>query len=255
MLSRILDHMVLCPTRHPIPVAGKSRRLVQADGDRVEIWTQRSGDHVSEEADLFVLKFPGTGGRAERSTEHPADCWPDLKTELWTVNPPGYGCSSGRATLAKLPRVADAVFAQLAEVARGRPIIVLGNSLGTATALYTAARHNVAGLVLRNVIPLRQLIVKHHGWRWLWVGTWLVSRAVPESLSSVANAARATAPCVFVVSGQDRVVPPRFQQQVIDAYAGPYRRTDLDDADHADLMTDEQAERYAADLAWLREQI
>ena len=33
MLSHILDRLVLCPTRHPIPVSGKSRRLVEVDDD------------------------------------------------------------------------------------------------------------------------------------------------------------------------------------------------------------------------------
>jgi pimeloyl-ACP methyl ester carboxylesterase len=255
LLSRLADRLVLCPTRHPIPVAGKSRRLIEVDDDRVEIWTHRNGDHSTEDAELFVLKFPGAGGRGERGTDHPVDFWPDLKSELWTVNPPGYGCSSGRARLAKLPRVADAAYGSLSQVADGRPILVSGNSLGTATALYTAAHHDATALVLRNVIPLRQLIAGHHGKRSLWLGAWLLSRAVPQPLDSIANATRATAPCVFVVSGRDRTVPPHYQQRVIDAYAGPRRVMLLATADHADFLTDEEKLRYAEQLAWLREQL
>jgi pimeloyl-ACP methyl ester carboxylesterase len=255
MLPRLLDKLVLCPSRHPIPVAGKSRRLVEVDDDRVEIWTHRNGEHSTDDAELFVLKFPGTGGRAERGTDHPVEYWPDVKAELWTVNPPGYGCSSGRAQLVKLPRMADAVYEELASVAGDRPIVVTGNSLGTATALHTAAHHPVAALVLRNVIPLQQLIVGHHGWKSLWMGAWLISRAVPDQLDSIANAARATAPCVFVMSGRDRTVPPRFQQPVIDAYAGPHRLMLLPDADHADFLTDEEKLLYAEHLAWLRGEV
>jgi pimeloyl-ACP methyl ester carboxylesterase len=255
LLHRLLDKLVLCPTRHPIPVAGRSRRLVEVDGDRVEIWIHRNGEHSTEEAELFVLKFPGTGGRAERGTDHPVEYWPDVRGELWTVNPPGYGCSSGRAGLAKLPPVADAVYQALSGVAAGRPILVAGNSLGTATSLYTAAHHDVACLVLRNVIPLRQLIAGHHGWKSLWLGAWLVSQVVPQQLDCLANAARSRVPCVFVMSGRDRTVPPAYQQPVIDAYAGPHRVMLLAEADHADFLTDDEKLRYAGDLAWLRSQV
>jgi pimeloyl-ACP methyl ester carboxylesterase len=255
MLSFIADKLVLCPTRHPIPVAGKSRRLIEVRGDRVEIWTHRNGGHSTDEAELFVLKFPGTGGRAERGTNHPVDYWPDLRAELWTVNPPGYGCSSGRARLAKLAHVADAAYGAVADLAEGRPILVTGNSLGTATALYTAAHHGVAAVVLRNVLPLKQLIAGHHGKRSLWLGAWLLSRAVPPQLDAISNAARATAPCIFVVSGRDRTVPPTYQQLAIDAYAGPHRTLLLADADHADFFTEEEKLRYGEHLAWLREQL
>jgi hypothetical protein len=233
-------------------VAGKSRRLIGAGGDRVEVWTHRNGDHSTDDAELFVLKFPGTGGRAERATDHPVDYWPDVRAELWTVNPPGYGCSSGRARLAKLPRVADAVFGTLLGVAAGRPILVSGNSLGTATALYTAANNDVAAVLLRNVLPLKQLIAGYYGKGALWPGAWLLSRVIPSPLDSIRNAARSTAHCVFVMSGRDRTVPPRFQQLVIDAYAGPHQVLLLAEADHADFLTEQERLRYGVHLEWLR---
>lgn len=254
MLSFLADKFVLRPTRHPIPVAGKSRRLIEVRGDRVEIWTHRNGAHATDEADLFVLKFPGTGGRAERGTDHPVDYWPDLKAELWTVNPPGYGCSSGRARLTKLAPVADAAYRALADVAEGRPIVVTGNSLGTASALHTSANNGVAGVVLRNVIPLKQLIAGHHGRRSLWVGAWLLSRVIPPQLDGISNAARSTAPCVFVMSGRDRTIPPPYQQLVIDAYAGPHQVMRLPEADHADFFTEREKLLYGEHLTWLREQ-
>jgi len=255
MLSRLADKLVLCPTRHPIAAPGKSRRLVDVDGERVEVWTHPNGDHSTDEAELFLLKFPGTGGRAERATDHPADQWPGVKAELWAVNPPGYGCSSGRASLPKLPRTADVVCEELQRVADGRPILVTGNSLGTATALYASAHHEVAGVILRNVLPLKELIVGHHG-RWsLWVGAWLLARSVPRELDVLISAARCTAPAVFIVSRRDRTVPPKYQQPVIDAYAGPKQIQLLAEADHADLPTTVEQHQYAKLLVWLRERV
>lgn len=255
MLSRLLDKLVLCPTRHPIPVAGKSRRLLQIEDDRVEIWTHRNGEHDTDDAEMFVVKFPGAGGRAERGTDHPVDYWPGVKAELWAVNCPGYGCSSGWASLSKLTSVADGVWRELAAAAGGRPVLAVGNSLGTVMALYVAARHGVSAVLLRNVLPLRELIVGHHGRSGFWMGSWLLSRTVPEQLDSIANAVRCTAPCVFVMSEQDRTIPTVYQQRVIDAYAGPYQVMRLPDADHADLLSEEDVPRYAQHLSWLRQQM
>ncbi|MCH7727988.1 MAG: hypothetical protein IH991_16155, partial [Planctomycetes bacterium] len=167
VLKRLADKIILQPTNHFIPAGGKTRRMVGVGNDDVEVWVQRTqgGElHVSDRADLFVLKFPGTGGRAERASKHPADCWPSHAAEVWAVNPPGYGGSGGRASLRVLAPMAQAVFTALQETAAGRPIVVTGNSLGAVIALYVAANCPVDGLLLRNPPPLREVIVGCHGW-------------------------------------------------------------------------------------------
>ena len=94
LFARLADVLVMQPTTDEIPVEGKSRRLETCQGGDFEIWTQRTQPNVTR-PDLFILKFPGTGGRAERATEHPAEFWPDRSAEVWTINPPGYGGSGG----------------------------------------------------------------------------------------------------------------------------------------------------------------
>jgi pimeloyl-ACP methyl ester carboxylesterase len=44
---------------------------------------------------------------------------------------------------------------------------------------------------------------------------------VPGDLDSLASARRVRAPAVFLVGEHDSLVPPKYQQLVIDAYAGP----------------------------------
>jgi pimeloyl-ACP methyl ester carboxylesterase len=253
-LSRLTDRLILCPTRHAIPTEDKRRRVFAWVSDEVEVWTHRAGGDWDREPDLFVLKFPGTGGRAECSTDQPADCWPDCCAELWTVNPPGYGGSTGRASLRKAAPVARLVGEELARVAAGRPLLVTGNSLGCTTALYLAATMPVAGLILRNPPPLREVILGRHSWWNLGLGVrWLV-RHLPQELDCDRNARRATVPAVFVASGRDTVVPPRYQRPVYEAYAGPKRLLVLPDADHATPMTAVELAEYHALLAWLRQQ-
>ena len=129
--------------------------------------------------------------------------------------------------------------------------MVVGNSLGGLSALYLAAVRPVDALVVRNPPPLRELILGRHGWWTLGLGARLIARQVPEELCPVANARRATAPLVFVTSAKDRLVPPRYQQPLFDAYAGEKQRLTLDEADHATPMTEEEIGRYRKLLEWL----
>ena len=255
LLSRLVDRLVLQPTRHPLPPEGKSRRLISFGEGQLEVWTHRVGGADGREPELFVLKFPGTAGRAERSTDHPADCWPDLCVELWAVNPPGYGGSSGKARLQELAPVARTVYQELQRHAAGRPVLVTGNSLGCASALHLAATLPLAGLILRNPPPLREVIVGRHGWWNLGLGVRLLVRHIPAELDCIRNARRAQPPAVFITSGSDTLIAPNYQRLVLDIYAGEQRVLVLPDADHATRMTSDEERQYRELLMWLREKM
>ena len=255
MLTQIADRLILQPTRNPVSALGKDRRLIRVNNGFIETWTQRIGATRSDDVDVFVLKFSGTGGRAERSNHQPLDSWSDLRGEIWSVNPPGYGGSSGRASLQNLAAAGKAAYDEIANIAAGRPLFVMGNSLGTIIALYLAANFSVQGLVLRNPPPLRQLIVGKHGWWNLWLGAMLVSTQVPDYLCSIENAARCRdVPAVFVGSARDRIVPPQYQVRVVKAYTGPKKVMRLRKANHSTAMNTAEQIRYGQLLRWLREQ-
>lgn len=251
----IADRLILSPSRHRLSAMGKERRLVPFGRGKLELWTQRVGTRDVDDVDLFVLKFHGTGGRAERSTYHPMDYWTDLRAELWAWNPPGYGGSTGPASVRSLASASEHVLRDLQQVAAGRPILLMGNSLGTAVALHLAANFEIAGMVLRNPPPLRQLVVGRHGWWNLWLGAMLIARCVPPELCSMENAARATCPAIFVRSGQDEIVPTLYQDKVIGNYKGPARIVHLPDARHASPLNLDEQRVYRDHLDWLRQQL
>lgn len=250
-LSRLADRFILRPTTHRIPVHGKSRRTLCIGDDEIEIWTHRARADHGDDVDVFVLKFIGAGGRAERSTDQPVSYWPGVRAEFWTVNPPGYGGAAGRASLQKMPSVAIAVFDELKKHAAGRPILVTGNSLGGVSALYVAAARGTDGLIVRNAPPLREVILGRFGWWNLNVGARLIAWQVPKELCCIHNARRATAPALFVTSEKDRIVPSQYQRLVIDAYAGEKKVLVLPNADHITSMTGGEAEQYESLLDWL----
>jgi len=255
--SRIVDRLVLIPTTDALEVPHLERRVVSCNGGDVEFWVRRSRPRdagKSAEPQLYVLKFHGAGGRAERASLHPLDIYDDLPGEVWSVNPPGYGGSSGPATLGRLCPAALTVFDLLEREAGGRPILVTGNSLGTASALYLAARRPVSGVILRNATPLQRLIAAKRSYWNLW-SAGLVATGVPEDLDTIAAAAGADVPAVFVSCRRDRVVAPPLQDLVIDAYRGEKRVLHLAEAGHVDLLNEAEAAEYVQHLNWLRERM
>jgi hypothetical protein len=253
--GRLADRFVLQPSRDALPAEGKARRLVSGPAGDIEVWTRRTDGAERDEARLFILKFSGAAGRAERASEHPAELWTDLASEIWAVNPPGFGGSPGRPSLRNHLAAAQRVFAELAGRAAGRPILVVGNSLGAAVALHLAATRPIAGLLIRNPPPLRRLIGRRHGWWNLYLPAMAVALGVPREFDCIAAAAAAQAPAVLVTCGRDRVAPPRFQRPILDEYAGRKRIFTIAEGSHTALVPDEQREEYAAQLNWLRQQM
>ena len=253
MLAQLIaDLLIMRPTRNPVSALGKTRKTIPYRRGFVEAWTCRIGASSVDDVDLFVLKFSGTAARAERATYHPLDYWSDLRSEIWAVNPPGYGGSNGRASVAKLASSGLAAYQQMAKVAAGRPIIVMGDSLGTITSLYLAANYPVDGIILRNPPPLRQLVFGRYGWWNLWLGSGIIAACVPQNICSLRNAASCTAPAVFVSSRMDRTVPRYYHQKVIRAYAGPKKILRLRNADHRSRIRGSDQAQYVQLLDWLR---
>ncbi|MDX1948546.1 MAG: hypothetical protein SFU86_24380 [Pirellulaceae bacterium] len=254
-LSQLADRLVLSPTRSTLFAYGKSPHLIPWQEGAIEVWTEQTHD---TEPEWFVLKFHGKCGRAERSNLHPLDHWSDLPGEVWSVYPTGYGGSSGRARLRSLIPAAECAFQELLTVAAGRPIVLAAHSLGTASALYLAARHgereNIAGLVLHNPPPLKRLIQGKYAWPSLGLSRILATQ-VPRELDSIAHAAQVRIPAVFIASGRDRMVPPRFQRPILDAYAGPKQVIELPNCGHEVRFSRAERQQYGRALDWLRQRM
>jgi len=253
-LGWLTDRIILEPSRREIAVPHKRRVLLSHGDGHLEVWVHRAGlDAETRDPDLYVLKFPGTASRAEDSTDLVDNCWPDLSVEVWAVNPPGYGGSSGTASLRNIPSMAGRALDELKLHTSGRPLVVAGGSLGCVSALYLAARHDVDGVLVQNPPALREVIQAQSGW---WHVAWAraaITRQIPELLDSIRNAAETRVPGVFLVARQDRIVPAMCQQQIIDAYAGPKRVLDRHEADHDTPLHEGDVQQLRALAAWLKQ--
>jgi uncharacterized protein len=231
--THLVDHLILFPTTAPVDAHGATRKTIPFQNGELELWTatsfvaQRGGG-----ADIYILRFYGNADRADRWPAFEAEMWNERAVQVWGMNYPGFGGSTGPARLARIGPAALAAFDELHRQANGGRIVIFGASLGSAAALHVAAHRPVAGLILHNPPAMRQMALRQFGWWNLWLLAAPLAAQLPRDLDSIANAKATHAPAVFLLAENDEVVAPRFHRLVVNAYAGEKRVISLPGAYH-----------------------
>ncbi|MAI73027.1 MAG: hypothetical protein CMM01_19270 [Rhodopirellula sp.] len=252
----LLDRMVLRPSQHPIHAPTLERVILPCETETIECFVQQSHQD-SEPPELLILKFPGTAGRAERSTSFPARMLDTQRTTLCTWNPPGYGGSSGQASLATMAQAGSAFWQAITEKHAGpnTSIWLCGNSLGCATILHIAAKHTPdpthTGLILRNPPPLKRVIKRaanpypHFG---------LINPVIADlcdAMDTMKTAPKVNLHAVILQSELDTLVPIDFQNEMLDSYGGSVRKVLLGGIDHDGLSTEHHEPAIRDGIRWL----
>ena len=246
------DHLILFPTTAPINPGGSVRKTIPFENGQLEVWTAQSRLAQSKgSADIYVLRFYGNADRAERWPSEEAEMWSDRAIEIWGMNYPGFGGSTGPARLSKIGPAALAAFDELKRHAGDAAIVPFGTSIGATAALHIAASRPVAGLILQNPPPLREMILRRFGWWNLWLLAGPVALQIPKNLDTIANAKAIHAPAIFLLAEKDEVVPPAYHRRVVDAYAGEKRVISLQKAYHNDPIEGTAVTDLSNALDWL----
>lgn len=240
LLRTIANRLVLEPTTDPIDPEVRRRIAIACGDDEMEAWIHQPESSAPE---WFVLKFPGAGGRAERVGTFPAETFSDC-CEVWGINPPGYGSSTGRACVSKMPVVAEAAWEAIRSTAGNRPVLVTGTSLGAMYALYVAARFPVAGVFIRHAAPVHQLIRGKHD-RWSFgIASKTIGRQLSSEMDAVENAKNCPAPVFISIAEQDKVIPPEYQFELARSFAGSTTQFVLKKGRHHSLVDESQQEEF-----------
>jgi uncharacterized protein len=250
--AHLPDHLILFPTRASIDAAGAVRKTIPFQNGELELWTAIS--HRAQQngrVDTYVLRFYGNADRAERWVAAEADEWNDRAVEIWGMNYPGFGGSTGPARLSRIGPAALTAFDELQRQANGQPVVLCGASLGASAALHIAAHRPVAGLILHNPPPLRQMILRQFGWWNLWLLAGPIALQIPRDLDSVSNAKAIHVPAIFLLADKDEVVAPRFHRLVVEAYAGEKHVISLPGAYHNDPIEGAALADLNRALDWL----
>ena len=215
----------------PQPLAGQPRtaRPVEAlefereEGVKVRGWLVKA---AGTPAPLVVYY----GGNAEELSWQMTEPWP-ADWSLALVNYRGYGESDGNPSEAVLFADALAVFDALArrpDVDSAR-IVLVGRSLGSGVATHVAAERPVAAVVLISPYDSMAAVGQRH-YPWLPVGLLL-----RHPFDSKSRAPGIRAPLLAIAGGRDRIIPPAHSRKLVEAWGGPKRFVELEDADHNDI--------------------
>ena len=252
--SRLLDRLVLRPTRHRItPEIGDLIELPPRPGDRgPALSSLRIAAAGGPVARTIVCKFPGNAGRAERSSAFPGPALGREPTVVWTWNPPGYGQSGGRASMAAMPPAAIEWVGRVVDWERQNRsvdpnqfrLILCGNSIGCCAALAAASssengwRDRIDGIILRNppaLGPVIRRVALRYPMGPRLVG-WLL-QALPETMDATRTIGRVDPPVVWIASQCDTLVPIDLQRRIIDSHPGRVVAVLLEGAGHNDVPT------------------
>jgi len=254
LLGHLPDHLILSPTRGPIDAGGAVRRTIPFENGDLEIWTAQSRRAKQQgRADLFILRFYGNADRADRWPAVEAGMWKDRAVEIWGMNYPGFGGSTGPARLTRIGPAAVTAFDAVRVEAADAPIVAFGSSIGVTATLHVAASRpaEIAGLILHNPPPLREVILRQFGWWNLWLLAGPVALQIPRDLDCIANARAIRAPAIFLLAERDEIVPARFHRLVVQAYAGEKRVIELRGAHHNDPIEGDALKDLNDALDWM----
>ena len=251
--------MVLRPSRDPLDCGTQQRMELTANDKRSSI-SFNGLVHRNQPHDLVVLKFPGTGGRAERSSAFPGSMLDGVSGLVLTWNPPGYGRSSGRASLSRIAEAADVFFAEVLD--RHASKIQSSGFAATASgatsrcqSLRPTTRNQVDGLVLRNPPPLIP-VVKRVALQTIRLGKFIkpIAESLVHDMNAELTSPLVSAPAVFLKSMSDSLVPPKLQDRLIDLYGGQSQVVAMEGLEHDGIPDDEHELQIQRSIAWLWQQ-
>ena len=248
------DQLIVMPAPGDTDAPNAVRSMIPYSGGKLDACMARSALAKERGAELYVLFFSGNEDRVNPWTAGVAQQWEESTgkaVEAWGVNLPGFGLSTGPAYVHRLGAAGLAAYDAVRAKAGRAPIVIQATSLGTLAGMCVAANREVAGMTIQDPPPLRDLVLEYQGW---WNG-WLLSGPValwlPRDVDSIANARQCRARCVFITSGCDTVIPPRFQQRIVDAYGGPKRHVVIAGGKHCASPDAVMAVEIAGDRAWV----
>lgn len=206
---------------------------------------------------LFAWFMPARGdakatvlylhGNAENISTHFANvAWmPAAGFNVLALDYRGYGGSDGRPSLAGVQLDIDAAMRTLLERADVDPqrIIIFGQSLGGALAIYYAAhsqyRNHVRAVIADSAFADYRLVAREKmaDLFLTWPFQWLPKFTVDDDYSPrAAVAAISPIPLLLIHGERDSIVPPHHSQILYDAAHEPKELWDIPDAGHIQAL-------------------
>jgi len=189
------------------------------DGTKIHGWWVHVGG--SQFATLFLHGNAGNIGHRAPVIREILEAGSDVLI----IDYRGYGRSQGRPTERGLSMDADAAYDFVA--AKGKPIVLHGESLGSAVAVELATRRPIAGLVLES--PFTSLRAEAN------TVLPVLGPLVVWGFDSKSRIAHIHVPLLVIHGDHDQTVPYRLGRELYEAAPGPKTLWTVPGGDHNDL--------------------
>jgi uncharacterized protein len=220
----------------------RPERSTTFDADRTSLreglvrWTNGAGATLGwrrpaphAPASWSVLVFHGNAGNALGRDYLGRPIGNALNADVFLVEYPGFADLPGAPSQTSLLAQADAA---LASVPVGAPIAVVSESMGTGPAAHLAAAASEKVAAFCFLVPFNRLTdVAAAAMPWLPVRLLMFDRYPAQEW--VGNCRR---PAVFVLAGEDSVIPNRFGRSLHDAWPRLKKLSVIDGLDHNDVV-------------------
>jgi len=187
--------------------------LTTADRKKLHGWYQRSPGKGKKPLLIYF------GGNAEDISFLPSAADRVAGWSLLVINYRGYGLSEGVPGQQAIFEDALAIhdeFARRDDVDAGR-IAVMGRSLGSGVAVHLAAHRPIRAAVLVTPYDSITRVAQEK----FWYAP--VALILKHPFDSLALAPKIDRPALFMVAGEDTLIPPEHARRLYEAWAGPKR--------------------------------
>ena len=216
----------------PQPLSGAERAAIEQHFPGVQEITILSPDkkhlrawHVAAARGAPLVVY--FGGNAEGVARMIPEARAHVPGVAWLlVDYRGYGGSEGSPSETAITADALQWYDYAAAELKPARIAVFGRSLGSGAAVFLASQRTVSQVVLVTPFDSLVAVAKRH-YPFLPVGLMLKHR-----FDSIGRAPKISAPLLCIAAERDEVVPPVHARKLYDAWGGPKRWVELEEAGH-----------------------
>ena len=216
------------------PEKTEAQYLEQAAASRdLQLWPQDVKTYrgfispgESQKSRGTILVFHGNAGNALDRTYY-TSALNRLGYRVILAEYPAYGARPGKK--GEEAFTADAVESiRLASMEFGRPIYLLGESLGCGVVCGAVAKSNVPVDGVALITPWDSIVNVARDKYWFLPVKWMLK----DRYDNVTNLANYKGPVAVVMAGQDGIIPNRLTQRLYDALTQPKRLWTFPEAGH-----------------------